>query len=267
MTDVGSLRDELRKRRQAVSQKIARTKRETGAIVSGTEFDPRRPAGVENRYNARQLQAHIAELNDFMRRGNQFVSGMKGTPIPRGEFLRYKRNEAEQNAAAAAHAASIGSLQTPLGLSVRELKSAVPQAQGSAVYGPYQRFERESTSIKDVGALRKLTSDMINKLKSGFLTQKIEGGKQNAYKALTVLGEHEEIEMISRLSDYQFDALWFGTTYAEGLFMRYGMAKSRNEEPTRKERWQDRAIEGAADDAREFLDWAFTEVPTNRPST
>lgn len=265
MSEVERLRNELKKRRQAVTQKIARTKKQTGANISGTQFDPRREAGIEKRYNARQLRAHIAELNTFMQRGNQFVALKGGTPAPRGEWNVFARRQAEQMLAGQQHAASIGDLDTPLGMKAREMTSIAPRTYGSAVSGPYNTSPLEPSDIKDLQSLRKLSDAMLKRLKVSYLPTTLKQGRGNLEKALTALGEHEEIKLISELSEYQFDALWFGTTYAEITFLRYGMDRSSGDDDSSKERWQNRVVEDAATDAREFLQWAANEVPRTRP--
>lgn len=265
MSDVQRLRAELKKKRAAVGQKINRIKKQTGANVAGTEFDPRRKAGLENRYNARQLRAHIAELNNFMQRGNQFVAGVKGAPLPRGQFLRYKRLEAMYEQARLAHDASVGNVMTSTGMTVAQNKAMIPEAAGSAVYGPYRKFDREPSDIKDAGALQKLIGDMRNRASTGFLTAKISQGRENLEKVLTILGNHDMADKIDSLSDYQFDVFWFGNpAVAESIFMQYGIEKERAA-GTRKERWQDKVVESAANELGPILDDIAKDVPRNRP--
>jgi hypothetical protein len=264
MSELSRLRDEARKRRAAVTNKISRTRRQAGAEISGTQFDPRRNAGVEKRYTKAQLQRYLSDLNSFMSRGNQYVAGTGGAPLPRGQFNRYKRLEAEVNAAGARHEASIGSVQTPIGLTVRQSKAMIPTSQGSAVYGPYRKFDRDSTDIPSAEALESLARDMLRKVSSGFLGRKISEGRENLKKALTVLGETQYVRQVDELSDYQFDVMWYGTTIAESIFMQYGIEKERAA-GTKKERWQDKVVESAANELGSVLEWASNDIPRERP--
>lgn len=187
MSDLDRMRDELRKKRQAASNKIARVKRNTGANVAGTQFDPRRQPGIEKRYNARQLQAHINELNQFLSRGTQFVGLRGGKPAPKGEWNVYKRREAWQEEARAAHDAVMGGLPTPTGMTVRQNQAMVPESVGSANYGPYRKYDRQPGDVESLSALRKLSDAMAGKTRVNYLPTKIKQGKENLEKALTIL--------------------------------------------------------------------------------
>lgn len=264
MSDAKRIRVEVERRIKSVNAKIARTKKATGANIAGTEFDPRRRMGIEKNYNVKQLTNYLSSLNEFMRRGNQFVSGVKGAPIPRGAFKLYKGLESEYRAAGEAHDAAVGGLNTPTGMTVRQNKAMVPEAAGSAVYGPYRKLDRESTDIASAGALKKLTRDMVNKLKPDYLENKISEGRENIEKALIIMGDEEYLQQIRELSDYQFDAMWFGTNFAEAAFMKYH-AEQERAAGTRKEKWQDKRIDSAFDDLGSLLSWAREEVPREAP--
>lgn len=266
--DAKRLRAEVQRKLKSVNNKIKRTQRTNGANISGTEFDPRRRSGIEKNYNAKQLNSYLAKLNDFMRRTNQFVSGARGAPIPRGKFNAYKKLEQEYSAAGAAHEASVGSLQLPEeygDLTVRQHKGIAPESHGSAVYGPYRKYDRAAKDIKDAGALDKLSDNLKKMLKSSYLQGQISAGREQLERALTVMGEGEMIARVNELSDYQFDALWFGTEFAENVFDRYDLLKER-EDGTSKERYQDSAVESQLDDLDGLLQWA-SELPRTRPTT
>lgn len=263
MNELNRLRNEVAKRRKAATNKINRTRRQSGADLSGSAFDPRRNPNVESRYNRSQLRTYLEQLNNFMRRTNQFVSGTGGAPLPRGKFQAYKKLEAEQNAIRQAHDKAMGSIQTPTGMSIAGNKEMLHQGQGQAVYGPYRKFDRASTDIPSVSALEKLRKDMLNRVSPDFLGGRIQQGRENLKKALTVIGEHQFIEQIDGLSDFQFDAFWYGTNVAEAVFMQYGMQTERNAESTatEKERWQDRVIESAVAELGSVLQWAANLSP------
>lgn len=265
MSELERLRNEVAKRRQAATNKINRTRRQSGANIAGSQFDPRRNAGVESRYNRQQLRNYLVQLNDFMRRGNQFVSGSGGAPLPRGKFNAYKKLEAEQNAIRIEHDKRMGSIQTPTGMSIAGNKEMLHQGQGQAVYGPYRKFDRASTDIPSVTALEKLRRDMVSRVSSNFLPNRIQQGKENLKKALLVIGETQYMEQIDALNDFQFDAFWYGTNVAEAVFMQYGMQTERNAEETatQKERWQDKVIESAVAELGSVLQWATGLEPGN----
>jgi hypothetical protein len=265
MSEAARLRAELKKKRQAVSNKINRIQKTTGAKVSGSEFDPRRKSGVENTYNVRQLRTHIAQLNEFMQRGNQFVAGSRGAPIPRTLFATYKRLEGYYEQARVQHDKSVSDVVTPSGLTVAQNKAMVPQSSGSSVYGPYREFDREPSDIKNAGALKTLIADMRKRSKANYLDRKISEGRENIEKVLTILGDQENLERIDKMSDYQFDIFWFGNPgVVESIFMHYGIEKQRAA-GTRKEQWQDKVVESAANELGPVLDDIAANVPRDRP--
>lgn len=248
------LRAEVQRKLKSVNAKIARTKRTSGANIAGSKFDPRRSAGIENRYNAKQLNSYLENLNDFMRRNNQFVAGAHG-PLERGKFKLYKQREQEVNRAGQEHAQSVGSLETPTGFTVEQSKNLVVETYNSAVRGPYPKLDRQARQIADSASLEKLTADLNKKLKPGYLKEKIGEGRENLESALVKMGEDELMAGVKNLSDYQFDALWFGTNFAESTFLKYQAEKDRIA-GTRKEAWQDRMIDSAYAELGELLDWA-----------
>lgn len=266
MSELERLRNEVAKRRQAATNKINRTRRQSGANIAGSDFDPRRNAGVEHRYNSRQLKSYLGQLNDFMRRGNQFVSGLAGAPLQRGQFLNYKRVEAEHDAIRRAHDARMAAIETPSGMTVAGNKEMLHQGQGQAVYGPYRMFNRSSTDIPSVSALRQLTRDMVNRVSTNFFGNKVQKDKENLKKALIAIGEHENMARIDNLSDYQFDALWYGTNIAEAVFMQYGIMSEKQSDSldSQKEKWQDRVVESAVAEFGTVLQWAENLQPEGK---
>ena len=254
------LRQEIAKLHKSVSNKINRTQRQTGAKVGGSEFDPRKPAGAENRMRSvSNMREYAANLKGFMSRANQFIAGQNGAPLRKGYFLNiYKKNEQAVEAVRQQRDAAMGDIQTPTGLSVRQQKAAIPEAGGSSVYGPYRKFDRDAGSIKDMNALKKLNADMVKRLRPDYLPGEIAGGRGNIQKVADYIGESDIAEQISQLDDYQLDLLWFGTNYADRLFLYYELVKER-QEGTHKERKQDRVIESQFAGIGELIDWAKTQ--------
>jgi hypothetical protein len=254
-SEVERLRAELKKTRQAVTNKINRVKKNTGANVAGSEFDPRRKPGVENSYNARQLQTHLAQLKDFMRRGNQFVALSGGTPVTKGEWGVYKRREQAQAEARQAYQAIQAKIDTPSGYTALQNKQNTIEGPNAIVQGPYRTVDRSPSDVASRSALQKLSNDMLNQLKPDYLEKRIGQGRENLYKALEVMGMDDEMARLTYLSDAQFDAFWFGTNIGEAVFMKYNLEHNNND-GSRKEKWQDKAIADAADDLGDYITWA-----------
>lgn len=259
MNEVNKLREEVRKARRNASNKIARTLRQTGAKIAGSNVDPRREAGVIDRYNKPQLQAYLGQLKEFNSRNVQFVAGKQGTPLP-----RHRANELIR-VANAAHNAHENHLQgmanvqvAPLGLTVQQFRDIRPNAVRSGLRStPYGSTPISYAGVQSPEALEKLIQDQRRKLSSNFIPKKIDQGRHNLEKALEIMGNDDLLQAVSVLDDYQFDVLWHGTSFAETAFMKYDLEKSRASE-SRKERWQDKGIDDAYEHISEFLEWAST---------
>jgi hypothetical protein len=254
-SEVERLRAELKKARQAVTNKINRVQKSTGAKVGGSEFDPRRRVGIENSYNAKQLQSHLSELKDFMRRGNQFVALKGGIPATKGEWYVYKRREQAQAAAREAYQAVQAKIDTPSGYTALQNKQNAVEGPNAIVQGPYRQINRQPSDVPSRSALGKLSEDLLKQIKPNYLTDRIGAGRENLYKALLIMGNDDEMARLTYLSDEQFDAFWFGTNIAESVFMKYNL-EHNNVDGSRKEKWQDKAIADGAKDLGEYITWA-----------
>lgn len=264
MSEAKRLRAEVKNRLKAVQAKIRRTERNTGAKVGGSEFDPRRRSGIENNYNAKQLSNYLVQLNDFMRRNNQFVGGHRGAPLPRGQMNYLMAQQEQIKALKEQRDAAMNQLQTPAGMSVTQHTAMTPRMGGHSDFGVYPDMSVEAKDIANAGALQKLTRKMISILKGDRVEKVISEGRDNLIKALEYMGEEEFVNEVEDLTDYQFDALWFGTNMAESTFLKYEQMKERAA-GTRKESWQDKVVDTAYAENKTLLDWAKTKVPRERP--
>lgn len=254
--EVKRLRAEIAKRRKDASNKINRIQKTTGAKLSGSEFDPRRQPGVENRMRSpERMKQYLSDLNDFMRRNNQFVAGTRGAPLPRGEYALYRKRATEARTAGMAHMAAMAGIETPGGVTIEASKAMLhPKADGG-VKGPYSMDVLDPSQIPSLKALRENSRNVLKQLSSAYLPRKINEGRENLNKALTIMGEYGLIDRVNSLSDNAFDVMWFGSAFAEITFMKYDIEKERAA-GTSKENWQNKVVDNAFDDISEFLDWA-----------
>jgi hypothetical protein len=265
MSDLDSLRNELKKKRQAVTNKINRVKKSTGANVAGSDLDPRRKAGVEKTYNRRQLEAHIAQLNDFMRRGNQFVALKGGAPATKAEVYVFERRKALQAQAKAGYEAVMSKIDTPSGLTALQNKQQGLQTANETVHGPYRVVDLQPSQISSRSALQKISDSMVKQVMPGYLDRAIGAGRENLLTALKLMGDEDEVARVEALSPFQFDAFWFGTNIAESVFMTYHAEKDRVANPTKKETWQEREASDNAKELGTYISWAET-LPRDRPT-
>lgn len=252
------LRKEIAKQYKAATNKIARTARTTGAKVGGSEFDPRRSAGSENRMRSTaNMQEYLGNLRAFNSRSNQFIAGSNGAPLRKGYFNRvYKQNEAAVQNVVKQRDSKMGDIVTPTGFNVRQQQNMIPETGASAKYGPYSKFTRDASNITSQAALEKLNKDLVNKLKPDYLGGKLDDARDNIQKVAKVIGELDSVKDAMELSDSEFDLLWFGTNFAETLFLYYARLKEFGDGGSGKERKQDRVLDSQFEGLHELITWA-----------
>lgn len=260
MNELERLRELARKRRSAVTGKIARIRRNTGVDIAGKGEDPRRPLEVVKRYNKSQLNKYIGELNAFQSRGVGFVAGAGGVPIPKNKWNEYKKLERQYNALGVKHESRVADIFLPTaGMTLRERNATVhPRAVGEVVNRPYSQVDREPTQIPGAKALDKIIRDMYKKTTKSYLPGEIKKSRKQLNDMLKTAGNGDMVARAKSLSDSQFDTLWNYTNFATLISLSYEMAKLRAADA--KERWHDQVVEDSASDIRELFEWA-SELP------
>jgi hypothetical protein len=256
------LRKEIDKAYKAVTNKINRTRRQKGAEVAGSKFDPRKDASAHNRMRSpERMQAYLDRLNNFMSRSNQFYAGAGGAPLRAGYFNRaYKPTERQLDAVQNKRDAELSSVKSPTGFAIKDLSTALPKAGGHGRFGPYKRFDRSPGDIASDDAMVALTKQMRDQLNPDYLHNELDNERDRLRKVTEYLGEKatDLADKIEKMDDYEFDLFWFGTNVASGIFLFYELEKERNE-GTHKEKRQDRAIESKFKEAEPAADWAIEE--------
>jgi len=262
-----NLRAEVRKRRNAVTAKENRIKRNTGVDIRNTSQDPRRPVGVVERYNRQQLTKYLSELNSFMSRSVGYVAGAGNAPIPKADWLAYKKLEKQYNAIGEAHFSEFKDLALPMndGLTVAEReKLMVPtdkRMQGEVIHRPYSPLDRDASRVKGVEGLKKLTEGIKKKLNSNFLPSQIAAGRKQLEQMLTAIGNGDTVKDARKLTDFQFNILWNYTDFATTV-ARVSPSGSNRSKAVRNMESSDRysagVIEDYEHDIREFFNWAST---------
>lgn len=265
MNELERLREMVRKRRSAVTAKIARIRRNTGVDITGRSEDPRRATDAIKRYNVRQLNNYLGELNAFQSRSVGYVAGAGGVPIPRNKWREYKRLEAQYNAIGAKHEASVADIFIPTsGMTIRQRKAMIhPTAVGEVVNNPYAWVEREPEQVRDAKSMDKLITDMRRRTDRKYLPGEIAKARKQLNEMLKTAGMNDVAKQASKLSNSQFDTLWNYTNFATQVSLSYELMKLRSADA--KERWHDSVLEDARDDIGSLLEWA-NELPETQES-
>ena len=213
MANIDDLREEVRKRRAAVTAKANRIRRNTGIDLKGTREDPRRDPKVIKKYNSNQLRSYLRDLNNFMLRENGYVPDSSGGFIHKRDWLNYKRGERKFNKIVKRHFESIADIKDPYrNVTIREAEGLfVPEskrAQGEIRHRPYNEINRNPKNIKSAAALKKLQDQINRKSSKEFLDQALAAGRKQAGQMLDNAGLSTLRESLNKLSDKQFDVLW-----------------------------------------------------------
>lgn len=257
--EVVRLREEVRKRRSAVSGKIARIRRNTGVDVTDTREDPRRPPSAIKRMNSIQLKSYYSKLDAFMSRQVGFVAGSDGVALPKAKALELKRLERKYNAIGAKHMEKIRDIFIPVsGMTIAEREATIRpdsiRAQGDVVNRPYSPSDRNISNITSEKALDKIIKSMRSKVSRDFLPRELKESRRQMNKMLDDIGLPTIKAQAKKLTDQQFDTLWNYTNFASGVSLRYEIMQAQSE--GRKDRWFDSVIRDQAEDMRDLLDWA-----------
>lgn len=235
--DIKLLREMVRKRRGAVTSKENRIRRNTGIELQGTQDDPRRPPSVVNKYNSRQLNSYLAELNAFMNRGNGFIPDASGSFIKKADWTAYKKAERANNAIARAEFNAVKNIHDPFrNMKIGEAEPLFTpdnkRAQGDIRHRPFSIVDRKPENIKNAAALAKLKKQLEGKLDKGYLPKAIKASRKQANQMLDNAGMSEFRTTMKALSDSQFNVLWNYTGFAGrlGQIGESGGHRSKNTE-------------------------------------
>lgn len=220
--EIEYLRREVKKRRGAVTSKENRIRRNTGIVIQGTSEDPRRPPGVINKYNAKQLNTYLAELNAFMQRGNGYIPDQSGGFIRKKKWLEYKRIERANNKIATAMFESVANMHDPIrNMTVKEAERLYTpdskRAQGDIRHRPFSNVDRKPQNIKNANAMDILLKQLKGKLDKGYLPKAIKAQRSQANQMMDNAGISELRKVMAKLTDHQFNVLWNYTGFATRL--------------------------------------------------
>jgi len=263
--DLARLRQEVRKRRSAVTGKERRILNNTGIDIRNTTEDPRRPPSVVNKYNRAQLNNYLGKLNAFMSRGNGYIPDASGGFIRKSEWLAYKRIEKVYNEKAAGHFNKIKDIVDPyrnktIAEADRLYRPDSAMAQGDVSHRPLSPVNgRKAQNIKNAAALEKLKRQLEGKLDQKYLPAQITKGRQQAESMLDNAGLSDLKKAMGKLNTDQFNVLWnywgFGTRLGQ-----LGSSGSHRSKNVREMEGQDRLSSQDKDNIRQDVLDMITEA-------
>lgn len=269
MSDIKNLRAEVLRRQKAVNAKMSRLKKQ-GVVIAGSEHDVRRNPANVGRYNSRQLQTYLGDLNQFMKRTNQFVGGLEGTPIRKGVWERFKAQEAEFEQFVTKHYDSLAdTFVDTSGATIREFDSEIRARRERGKGGvprPLEFFSPvQQQGVVSEKALEKIRAGMVEKLKPGFVPKVTQKARFSMLQAVESFGDESLSEKINALTDEQIDTLFNYTDAPRDLFSAYRNQKLFSQ--GKRDEVDMQTLESDKEEVNIWLDWAASLPPRENGST
>lgn len=261
--NLNELRAEVRRRQIAAQRKVARLKRK-GVDVGGTPFDVRRDPGNISRYNSKQLQSYLGQLNNFTSRTTAFVPGVEGSPIRASKWREYKRAEKAYLGVANAHYEGVKDTFIPAaGRTVQGFDESMRRPRKSGTGGvprPYEQLSGLSSfEVMDEKKLARLQKRLEQKTSQGYLPKELKKQKFQMLQATSLYGDPELTDMAKKLTNDQFDTLWNYTDAPRDLFAGYHFMQLLSN--SKADEAQANIHDDASHETRLWLEWASNLPP------
>lgn len=185
--------------------------------IKGTKYDPIRPFGVHDKYNRKQLNVYLQELENFNSRKTQFVPDAYHHPIPKEKWGHYKKVEAAYNSKVEDFAHKFDKIVKPkaggpLPSTMYKIANPDHMAGNSPVNGGKRKLLRKSKQIMSEAKLDKLTRNLLKsfddknvrkELGTAYLTV-----RDIIYKYADENGDNF-VDLFNALSAEQFEFFWY----------------------------------------------------------
>ena len=227
MSETDDLRKLISKKREAVTAKIARNRRQKSVFISSSEFDPRVPHAELKSYSRSELAQVLNKYNEFLSRSNQFVEGRKGVPIPRHEW-----QETEKKIETLKEKGL--NLQSVMGLAILphgdNLGHAAKMTQSNREnanqgFSPYPIFNRKSQDFASLDALKKFDKLVSKQNLDAWEQEAVKANREHLKKMQHGMGESNEI--YEQMTDFQFMLLWSAPGFLEDKGIKYKAHQAR----------------------------------------
>ena len=266
-----SRKNRLNELRSQVSRLESNTKRKIGRnlskgiIIDGSPVDPRRDSGKVSRYTVKQLESYAKDLQTFNSRATQFEKGVRGAPLPRSEWKRYKQgeqalvNRAESKMKPVADVKLPGPGDETISQRAHKIRTKHPTVSNQGYIPP----SRQPFNVKDLDSLSKLTKANSKRMTKKWQAMESKRAKREMDQMISVFNSKELNEAIhgngvkgkggiKGLTSGQFNILWDFTSFADNLSTGYNAihAKQSAKQPVPQTVIADQIAE-----AMTLIDW------------
>lgn len=219
---VAALRSVALKAAGNAASKVRRLEKQ-GITIAGTVHDPRRAVENVKRYNRKQLDTYISELQEFTKRSTKFVKGSQGAPIPLLEYSLYKAQESIYNEVSKRFAARNAELLLPgQAMTVGERSGQTTQSSINAPDNTIlPRKNRGAESFPSAEKVRKSRNLLEQRMSARYVDFRRRSASRAIDKGLTKVGAEDIKDRFRALSSRQKEALIFDYDFMELVFQRY----------------------------------------------
>lgn len=235
-------------------RKIARNRREKGVELEGSSLDPRRGTEKIGKYNSRQLDALERRLTEFNSRRTQFEAGVRGAPLPRAAWLKYKESETRVREKFNAELKPIKDVRLPgpgdetVGIRQDKMRTKHPTALNMAYVPP----ERKPFNVKDLDSLNKLTKANKKRMTAKWNREEHKRAQKELQQMVEVFEDAELSKMVEGMSKGQFNVLWNFTKFADNMSITYHHYQKKY---TPKQKMPQELVDNELAQAKTLIQW------------
>lgn len=250
MARIDELREIAKNRQRAVGRKIARIKRVQGAIVKGTEFDPRKSLSDISKMRSRDLESYIRRLNNFQSRSVQFYANRYGRPIPMQIIKSINKSQNIVNKSRTELEGIYRNIPVPGGGSgntIGDMKSRRMKTMRGEANVPFN----EPINLKNLSGAKAavlIERRAMEQSSPKRFERAIRDYRRRVDTALKDMGEEDMRSRFDNLSDFEFYALWTTPGVLERMFTVY--------EEIKKKTKQSIDVDEFHEDFEESMSWA-----------
>lgn len=229
--DIQELRRLVAQERRRATAKVARVRRNQGAILAGSTYDVRRTPGAEKKMNRRQLNSYVKQLRTFNSRRTQFAALAEGVPTTRKKANAFLERQERHNRVMDQRAAKIASARaTERGQTYSDrwdkARAASRTGMGGGVFG---HSNLQLSQIVGEAGLDKIDRRLRDRLNTRKRRDTANKGRRNLMSIVDEMGHDPFLkEALSDLTDSQVEALYSDRVFMDNLATYRYPAKNPN---------------------------------------
>lgn len=254
-SDLENLRARAADLERRVGRKISRIKGKTGAIVAGTEYDPRKGKTTQT-MRTRDVQAHIRKLENTLSRSTQFVGAARGVPIPRKAWLEHSESQKALKAMRETDLKPFANERLPGPPSATETiaqrQEKIRTTHPTALNQVYTPPVIQPFNVKDLDSLTKLTKANKKRMTAKWAKSEHKRAQAELAQMVSVFNNDALNAKIAGLTYGQFDMIWNLTRFADAMSTGYHSIKAKFDS---KQEVPESVIQDQINEANSILDW------------